>query len=438
MYNIIYLNTHDLGRIIEPYGYPVPTPNLMRLARQGTLFRKAFSAAPTCSPSRSALLTGMAAHSCGMTGLAHRGFSLNELGRQAHLARFLSDRGYETVLGGIQHEVAGGKVDEIGYQRVLEAGPDSDRDIGIARSAAEFIRTRKSDKPFFLALGLHNTHREFPELDGTIDPGYLTPLFPMYDSPAAREDMARFILSARIVDRCAGIVLDALEAAGLDDKTIVLFTTDHGVAFPHCKCTLYDTGIGVSLILRYPGNPMAGKVTDALVSQLDVYPTLCDLAGLEKPGWLQGRSLLPLLLGETDGVRDAVFAEVSYHAAYEPQRCIRTERYKLIRRYDNGHDGVVAANIDDGPSKSFAIEAGLLGEKPEREMLFDLYLDPVERVNRAADVRYREVYRDLSRRLDAWMRDTDDPLLPTGVVPKPEGAVVNPVTSLSPKDRPRS
>src|SRR5690606_6407118 len=98
VYNVIYLNTHDLGRMIEPYGYPVPTPNLVRLARQGTLLRKAFCAAPTCSPSRAALLTGMAAHSCGMTGLVHRGFSLTEEGKYAHLARFLRDKGYETVL----------------------------------------------------------------------------------------------------------------------------------------------------------------------------------------------------------------------------------------------------------------------------------------------------------------------------------------------------
>lgn len=435
MYNVIYLNTHDLGRIIEPYGYPVPTPNLMRLARQGTLFRKAFSAAPTCSPSRAALLTGMAAHSSGMTGLVHRGFSLTEQGKHAHLARYLRDKGYETVQGGIQHEIARGREAEIGYQRVLTAAPGTDRDLGIAQSAADYIRASKG-KPFFLALGLFNTHREFPPLDDSVNPDYLMPLFPMYDSPAAREDMARFILSARIVDQCVGIILDALSASGLDDKTIVLFTTDHGIAFPHCKCTLYDTGIGVATILRYPGNPMAGRVTDALVSQLDLYPTLCDLLGFEKPEWLQGVSLAPLLEGKVDKVRSELFAEVSYHAAYQPLRCIRTERFKLIRAYDNGHNGPVPANIDDGPSKTFVIEAGLLQEKREEVMLFDLYLDPVERVNRVGDERYRSVFEELSARLDAWMEETDDPLLAGGVVPKPEGAVVNAVTALSPKERP--
>ncbi len=436
MLNVIYLNTHDLGRVIEPYGYPVPTPNLMRLAKEGTLFRKAFSAAPTCSPSRSALLTGMAAHSAGMTGLAHRGFSLTDQGRNAHLARALRDHGYETVLGGVQHEVARGEEQTIGYQRILTASPDEDQDIGIAKSAAEYIRA-SDGKPFFLALGLHNTHREFPELDDSIDPDYLMPLFPMYDDPATREDMARFILSARIVDECVGIVLDAIEEAGVADKTIVLFTTDHGVAFPHCKSTLYDTGIGVATILRFPGNPMAGKVTDALVSQLDLYPTLCDLTGMAKPDWLQGHSLLPLLFGKVERVREAIFAEVSYHAAYEPLRCVRTDRHKLIRVYDNGLDTIVAGNIDDGPSKTFMVDAGLLQEKREREMLFDLYLDPVERVNRIGDARYQDVYEELSRLLDAWMAETDDPLLPDGRVPKPEGAVVNLVTSLSPKDRPR-
>ena len=100
--NILYLHTHDTGRYIQPYGYAVSTPNLMNLAREGTLFRQAYCAGPTCSPSRAGLLTGMSPHSCGMLGLAHRGFRLYDY--HQHLARFLGDHGYETVLCGVQHE----------------------------------------------------------------------------------------------------------------------------------------------------------------------------------------------------------------------------------------------------------------------------------------------------------------------------------------------
>src|SRR5207247_1678035 len=99
------------------------------------------------------------------------------------------------------------------------------------------------------------------------------------------------------------------------------------------KCHLTDRGIGVMLILRGPGVFSGGKVCDAMVSQIDLFPTLCDLLEIEKPAWLQGRSLLPLLHGEAEEVNDEIFAEVTYHAAYEPQRCVRTRRWKYIRRY---------------------------------------------------------------------------------------------------------
>jgi len=433
LYNIVYMHTHDMGRYIQPYGHAVPTPNLLRLAGEGTLFRHAYSAAPTCSPSRAAMLTGMSAHGCGMTGLVNRGFGLNETGRRRHLAGFLGGHGYETVLCGVQHECPGAEVAGLGYQKrpAAAGGAGEPRDVAFARAAADYIRSAPT-QPFFLAFGMSSTHREFPPLDGRIDPDHVLPPFPLYDNAANREDTARFILGAGIVDHCAGMVLDALRDTGLDRNTIVVFTTDHGIAFPHMKCNLHDTGIGVALILRYPGNPCAGHATDALVSQLDLYPTLCDLAGIDRPEWLEGASLLPLLRGDTEGVRGELFAEVSYHAAYEPMRCVRTERYKLIRRY-GGHAHTVPANIDDGPAKRFLVEHGLLEEARPAEMLFDLYLDPVERVNRADDPGFAAVRGDLAGRLQRWMEATGDPLLFGGPVPRPAGSRINTRECLSPQ-----
>lgn len=435
MMNIVYMHTHDTGRFIQPYGHAVPTPHLMQLAEEGTLFRNAYSAAPTCSPSRSALLTGMSPHSAGMIGLAHRGFQLKDYDQ--HLVQCLKGNGYETALCGIQHEAPDPEM--IGYDLLLghsefdmsDFETDSVAgDIGNAKQAAAYILQAKH-KPFFLSFGMFNTHRDFPDIDPDVNPNYVLPPFPFYDNAQNREDMAGFITSAKVADRCVGIVLDAIKASGRDDDTLIIFTTDHGIAFPRMKCNLYDTGIGVSLIFKYPGNTRKGEAIDALVSQIDIFPTLCDMLSLEKPEWLQGKSLVPLLEAASVKVRDEIFAEVTFHASYEPMRCIRTERYKLIQFFDHHHK-IVPANIDDCLTKDFLLEHGYLEGTREREMLFDLYLDPVERINLIDNERYKEIYRDLSNRLNRWMQETNDPLL-KGQVPMPAGAVVNKLSSVSPK-----
>ncbi|MFO7170857.1 MAG: sulfatase-like hydrolase/transferase, partial [Chloroflexota bacterium] len=227
-------------------------------------------------------------------------------------------------------------------------------------------------------------------------------------------------------------VLEALEALGLAENTLVIFTTDHGLAFPGAKCTLTDHGIGVALIMRGPGGFRGGQITDALVSQIDLFPTLLDLLGIERRPWLQGRSLMPLIRGEADEVNDAVFAEVTYHAAYEPQRAVRTRRYKYIRRFD-GRDRPVLPNIDDSPSKSLLLEHGLANRPVPEEALYDLVFDPQEARNVASDLRLFPVLRDMRARLEQWMQATDDPLL-RGPVPLPPGAVANDPDGVSPNE----
>ena len=434
--NILYIHTHDSGRYIEPYGYPVRTPNMMKLAQEATLFRKAYCVGPTCSPSRAALLTGACPHSNGMIGLASRGFALKNY--DMHLARWLGSHGYRTALCGIQHEAA--ESSTIGYDEVLLEPVEKDMyvrdpeafDLSGAQRVAEYLRRQSGrEGRFFLSYGMISTHRDFPTHAEKINADYVMPPSVLYDCPQTREDTAGFMASAEIADRSLGIVMEALRETKLDENTVVLFTTDHGIAFPHMKCTLYDTGIGVMLMIRYPGNPTRGTATDALVSQLDVFPTLCDLCGIEKPSWLEGRSLLGILNGEAKArVRNEIFAEVNYHASYEPMRCVRTERYKLIRRFDY-HNRFVPSNTDNGPSKRFMMDAGMMDQAQPRELLFDLYLDPMERENLASNAAYREVYADLSARLYQWMERTDDPLLHhMHRIPAPEGAVVNKLSCL--------
>ena len=172
---------------------------------------------------------------------------------------------------------------------------------------------------------------------------------------------------------------------------------------------------------------------DAIVTQLDLYPTICDVVGLEHPSWLEGKSLLPLISGDVTQIHDEIFAEVTYHAAYEPQRAVRTTRYKYMRRYDDQHPGKVLANLDDSLTKDILLEAGWGDVDPPREALFDLWLDPSEGTNRVDDPTLSEVVEDLQRRLHDWMVQTGDPLL-NGPVPPAEGTVVNTVDQVSASD----
>jgi len=426
--NILYLHSHDTGRYIAPYGYAVPTPNLQALAEQGIVFRQAYNGGPTCSPSRAVLVTGQCAHSSGMIGLAHRGFSLNDY--KKHIVHTLRKAGYRSTLVGVQHVAAEASV--IGYDEVLAQGEDRHHAAQIAR---EWLR-RRPQEPFFLSVGFSETHRVFPEPGPEDDPRFCQPPLPLPDTPETRRDMAAFKTSARTLDEKMGIVLKALDESGLAENTLVICTTDHGIAFPRMKCNLTDGGIGVMLIMRGPGGFSGGKVSDALVSHVDIFPTICDLLQIEPPEWLQGVSMLPLVRGEVQEIRDAIFSEVTYHASYEPMRCIRTKRWKYIRRFGDRRK-VVLPNCDDSPSKSLLLEHGWAEHTYPEEELYDVIFDPAETDNLVGDPNVVDVLEELRARLQQWMHDTDDPLL-QGFVPPPAGAIVNDPNGLSPRQTPLS
>jgi arylsulfatase A-like enzyme len=203
----------------------------------------------------------------------------------------------------------------------------------------------------------------------------------------------------------------------------VVLTTDHGLPFPGAKGTLSDRGLGVMLIVRGPGGFHGGHVTDALTSHVDLYPTLLELAGAPIPSDTHGRSLLPLAHKQATGVRDELFAELTYHAAYDPQRAIRTERHKLIRHFGDRLEPVLP-NVDDSPSKALLIDAGWGSHPRPRLELYDLIMDPGEMRNLADDPTSAPLREELDWRLQDWMMQTADPLL-DGPVPVPAGAFVN-------------
>jgi N-sulfoglucosamine sulfohydrolase len=414
--NIVYLHSHDTGRYVQPYGHQVPTPNIQRLADQGMLFRDAFCAAPSCSGSRACLLTGRWAHSNGMTGLAHRGWVLNDYGQ--HITNTLREAGYWSALIGEQHVSVDTGV--LGYDRVVDI--DTHHVATVAPATVDLLHEHPP-QPFFLSVGFFETHREYFAPTSIRDARYSLPPPNLPDTPETREDMASYKASARSLDQGVGAVLNALDEQDIADDTLVILTTDHGLAFPGAKATVTDRGIGVLLIMRGPGGFHGGRVSEALVSHIDLYPTICELIGVERPSFLQGRSMLPLMRRETAEINDAIFAELTYHAAYEPQRAIRTRRWKYIRRFGD-RDLPVLANVDDGPTKELFIANGWAERPLPHEALYDLLFDPAEADNLADRAAHADVLSDLRERLEAWMRETGDPLLDGDVAPPP-GAVVN-------------
>ncbi len=423
--NIVYLHSHDTGRYVQPYGQQVPTPNIQRLADQGLLFRQAHAAAPTCSGSRACLLTGQWAHVNGMSGLAHRGWQLADYGR--HIVHPLREAGYWSALVGEQHLSLDPAL--LGYDHVVDIG--TNRAHSIAPAALELLRSGPS-QPFFLSIGFFETHREFFQPSSVRDALYGAPPAHLPDAAETRADMAAFKASARALDQGVGAVLHGLDEAGLADDTLVLLTTDHGLPFPGAKATLTDRGLGVMLIIRGPGGFHGGHVTDALVSHVDVYPTFLELAGAPRAAALPGRSLVPLARREVDAVRAELFAELTYHAAYDPQRAVRTSRHKLIRCYGDRLEPVLP-NVDDSPSKDLLIAAGWARHRRPRVELYDLVLDPGEMRNLAQDGDYAGVRDELEQRLHTWMEDTEDPLLDGPVAP-PAGAWVNDPAGLSARE----
>lgn len=424
--NILYIHSHDTGRLTSPYGYDVPTPNLQRLATEGILFRQTFCAAPTCSPSRASLLTGECPHNNGMLGLVNRGFSMNNY--QHHIIHTLRrEAGYNSTLIGLQHIAKDPAV--IGYDRV-QAIPDN-RVEHVTPAAVQFLHT-KPQQPFWLTVGYFETHRKYRKAGPEDDWRYTQPPPPIPDAPATRSDMADFHATVRKLDWGIGEVLAALDATGLANNTLVISTTDHGIAFPMMKCNLYDGGMGVHMVMRGPGGFTGGKVCDAMISQLDVFPTICDLLKIAPPPWLQGRSFLPVLRGQAQEINEAVFAEVNYHASYEPKRAVRTKGWKYIRHFGS-YTHPVLPNCDDGPSKTLWVENGWAKQNVPPEELYDLMFDPNERNNLAGDPLPRATLQMMQKRLNDWMIATNDPLL-HGPIQAPPGARVNPLNEISPHD----
>lgn len=438
MTNVIYIHTHDSGDVFSAYPYDVPTPNVKAFSKDACLFTNAFCASPTCSPSRSVLLTGQYPHSNGMMGLANRGFQLHDY--DDHLVSLMNQSGYKTVLCGIQHEYGRyvdhqGGAQKIGYQLDITSDPKMYKEKDLVEwdkdnviQCKKWLRSEAAKQPFFLSLGFFSTHREYPDVEvGTRGE---MPAF-LLKEEIVKEDFQGHLQSLKYFDEQFQEVIATLKEQNLYDHSIIILTSDHGIPYPRAKCTLYDAGIKVALMMRVPS--VQPRVIDGLVSHVDIAPTLCSLLNLKKNEKYQGVDLSPLFMGEKKSVRKNIFAEVNFHTSYEPIRCIRDERYKYIRYYDESYLKANVSNIDNSVSKDFYVSHGLLKNKA-KEGFYDLKNDPYEEHNLMEDVSFESLIQEKKQELLAWQEQSKDYLFDDSLVIQREW-IINKKECTDPKSK---
>lgn len=429
--NVVLIIAHDLGQHISPYGVKtVQTPNLERMAGQGVLFEKNFCTSPGCSPSRAAIFTGRYPHSNGVMGLTHDDFLWRFNEGERHLAQLLKENGYDTCVLGNWHE--NNRIDNVGYQTTVvrdASGMSLCSDVNqntwhphamdLAERAGFYIEQAKErDQPFYLYVGIFEPHRPFtyqgcaPDTEkGVWIPPYIPQETPE-QTAAATEEFGAMQGCIKRMDEAVGRLLDSLEAQGLKEETLVLFTADHGIAMPRAKCTLYDPGIETPLLLWGGGLP-ENKRFSHLVSNVDYFPTLLDALEIPVPDNVQGRSFFQLLEDNVslrvNETTEEIFAEKTYHRDYDPIRCIRTERWKFIINFELNMVYDAPADIQMGAIYLTNIKKYM--DCRERIELYDLEADPWEQNNLANDPEHAGIKKELQDKLLRWMRQTEDPLL---------------------------
>ena len=391
----------------------VKTPSMDRLARAGLTFDRAFVASPSCAPSRAALLTGLMP--------ARNGAEANHSKPRPDLQTlptYLQALGYEVV--------AFGKVAH--YKYTVDYGFDYfahdtfHDDVAIARGIA-WLRQRKPGKPLCILFGTNWPHVPWPEMaDGEAATALQLPAAHV-DTRQTRAMRAKYHAAVGRMDRELGEVYDAArEVLGTD--TFFLFSADHGAQWPFAKWTLYDAGIRTPMIAVWPGKVAAAARSDAMVSWVDLLPTLIEVGGGEPPTRLDGRSFAGVLLGRTATHRDRIFTTHTSDPpmnAY-PMRSVRTADWKYIRNLqpnrtftshiDRGKPvdgaGYFASWRDKAATDPAAAAVIARYHQHPAEELYDLRTDAEELQNLASDPRHAERLRLLRGEVDAWMRANGD------------------------------
>ncbi|MBD3350599.1 MAG: sulfatase-like hydrolase/transferase [Candidatus Lokiarchaeota archaeon] len=416
--NIILFITHDTGNYFSCYGGPVKTPNIDNLAEKGVKFTQNYSTAPQCSPSRGSMITGKMPHSNGLMGLVNLGWNLPE--DNETIPKILGRNGYSTHLIGLQHEHRYAK--KIGYDTVSPRydAPYFGRSVQKrASNLLDDVEKGEIKQPFYCSVGFFETHRPFVSgMTMRTDWKYIE--IPEYlpDTKGVRKEISHFEGSVKEFDKRIGQILDHLSEKPFAGNTIVIFTVDHGIPFPRAKGTLHDPGCHTALIAYMPRKIAGGKTYDCLISGMDLFPTILNLAGVklttELKKEIQGKSFYNLLMEKQYDPRDHVYMELTFHdQGYNAMRGIRTEKWKYIKNFaslDNQFQ-IPVDFINQSSGKDYR-EAHPDYKKPRPdEELYNLEDDPSEIHNIAEDPQYKAVIEDLRGRLMKFLKETNDPIL---------------------------
>jgi len=405
--NVVWLISEDTSPDLGCYGAPtVKTPNFDRFAREGMRFTNAFVTGPVCSAARSAFMTGMYQTSIGAHNhRSHRedGYTLPEPVKV--FAEYFRAAGYFTSNGNGVPDSRPGKNDfNFTVDKPFDGTDWSQREPG---------------QPFFAQVNFFMTHRDFKrDKENPIDPAdvQLPPYYP--DHPVARRDWADYLESLQVLDRQIGTVLKRLEDEGLADNTIVFYFGDHGRPHVRGKQWLYEGGIHIPLIIRWPGHIEPGSVNDGMVSSIDFAPTSLSLAGITPPEHMQGQ----VFLGPDAETRDMIFAARDRcDETVDRIRCVRTRRYKYIRNFypDRPYTQSNAYKRKQYPVLTLMEVLHKRGElTPEqarfmaptrpKEELYDLQADPYELHNLADEPEAAGTLKELRAELERWIEETDD------------------------------
>lgn len=436
--NVVLFVTDDQSPDTGCYGNKViQTPNLDQLATEGTRFDRAFCTTASCSASRSVILTGQFNHTNGQYGHAHSYHHFKTKKEVRSLSTYLSKVGYRTARVGKFHVAP----EELyPFDRVLKG--NSRHPVEMANQCQAFIR-EKSEKPFFLYFCTSDPHRsgetyqDDPNLPNAFgnrtqprsglkkisyDPAeVLVPGF-LPDTPVCRSELAQYYESCSRIDQGLGVLINELKRAGVYDKTVIIFTSDHGMAFPGGKTTVYEGGLRVPYVIRHPLLRSRNGVSQAMISHVDIVPTILDIAGgLEKKLPLHGRSILPAIRTPDPQKWNRVFASHTFHeiTMYYPMRVVRNSKYKLIWNIAHGLPYPFASDLWAAPTWQDVYNKGpntLYGKRsvndyihrPEFE-LFDIESDPDESVNLANEAKYKTVLNQLKDEMKRFQSRTKDP-----------------------------
>jgi len=441
--NIIYMVCHDLGKHISPYGVPIQTPNFQALSDSGILFQNAFCSTPCCMPSRCSAMTGKHAHHNGNIGTNH-GWQLAK--EQLTIVDYLNEGGYETVHAGFQHERP--RREDNRYQKLLHK-THTDLDYfceNVVDQGIEFLEERKKQSdttPFYLNMGFVETHSsQFlpttnpnswnvrfgrPQTYGIdpLDEVYVPPSMP--DNERTREMFRRFQPCIRFLDHHLGRFMETVDRLGYNEDTVICFVTDHGYFGARHKSTIYEGGMEITAMMRWDNHIKPNTDLNGLISNIDFTPTLLEIARVPVPEEIDGKSFLPVLLGEQTKTQDAIFTQRNHHGNYDPVRSIRTKDFHYIRNFhpQAKHLYTVSETMamstpdregwPNSPIMGGASHFDLpkYGDWPARakEELYDIRRDPDEQHNIADDPAYTGIKATLAVQLEEEMMRTNDPVL---------------------------